>query len=85
MVDDDDTFRGLGHFGQDVAGHQHRASLAGSTRPSSMRSVVVLPAPFGPRNPVIVPRLTEKLSRSTAVTCPKRLVSPRVSIAGTGA
>jgi hypothetical protein len=28
---------------------------AGAIRPSSIRSMVVLPAPFGPRNPVTVP------------------------------
>ncbi len=41
-----------------------------------MRSVVVLPAPFGPRNPVTEPGSTLKLSRSTASTLlPNHLVS----------
>jgi hypothetical protein len=37
--------------------------------------VVVFPAPFGPRNPVIVPDFTSKLRSSTAVIEPKRFVS----------
>ena len=49
-------------------------------RPSSIRSVVVLPAPFGPRKPVIRPGSTSKLRSSTATKEPKRLVSPRISI-----
>ncbi len=40
-----------------------------------MRSVVVLPAPFGPRNPVIVPRSSAKERPSTATTSPNRFVS----------
>ena len=42
--------------------------------------VVVLPAPFGPRKPVTCPGRTVKLRSSTAVTGPKRLVSPSTSI-----
>src|SRR6476661_3487190 len=52
----------------------------GRTRPSSMRSVVVLPLPFGPRKPVIRPDSTVKVSSSTAVKVPNRLVSPAISI-----
>ena len=48
----------------------------GSMRPSSIRKVVVLPAPFGPRNPVMLPWATSKLRLSTATTFPKRLVRP---------
>src|SRR6266540_693037 len=48
---------------------------SGVTSPSSIRSVVVLPAPFGPRNPVIDPWSTVKLRSSTAVTAPKRIVN----------
>src|SRR6476619_2978277 len=48
--------------------------------PSSIRRVVVLPAPFGPRKPVIRPGSTSKLRSSTATKEPKRLVSPRISI-----
>ena len=46
---------------------------SGLTRPSSIRSVVVFPAPFGPRNPTTSPASTVKLSRSTASTWPNRL------------
>jgi hypothetical protein len=48
----------------------------GRTSPSSMRRVVVLPEPFGPRNPVTAPGRTCAVSRSTARVAPKRLVSP---------
>ena len=47
-----------------------------------MRSVVVLPAPFGPRKPVIRPGSIAKLSSSTAMVEPKRFVSPRTSSGG---
>src|ERR1700760_3828585 len=52
----------------------------GLTSPSSIRRVVVLPAPLGPRNPVTVPWSTEKLTWSTATRLPKRLVSPSSSM-----
>ena len=42
--------------------------------------VVDLPAPFGPRKPVTTPGWTVKLSSSTAVFSPYRLLSPRDSI-----
>jgi len=38
----------------------------GRVRPSSMRSVVVLPAPFGPRKPRTRPAFALKLRPSTA-------------------
>jgi hypothetical protein len=38
---------------------------------------MVLPAPLGPRNPVIRPGRTSKVSSSTARTRPNRLVRPR--------
>src|SRR5690554_6204866 len=44
-----------------------------------MRSVVVLPAPFGPRKPVTRPGWTVKLRSSTARTDPKVFVRPRTS------
>src|SRR5689334_5724374 len=47
----------------------------GRARPSRTRMVVDLPAPFGPRNPVIRPGATRKVRSSTAVTAPYRLVS----------
>ena len=40
--------------------------------PQSMRMVVDLPAPLGPRKPKISPRLTSKLTRLTATKLPKR-------------
>src|ERR1700743_1109980 len=52
----------------------------GLTSPSSIRRVVVLPAPLGPRNPVTVPWSTAKLTWSTATRLPKRLVSPSSSM-----
>ena len=39
----------------------------------NMRSVVVLPAPFGPRRPVISPSRAVKLTPSTALTLPNDL------------
>src|SRR5579859_7440913 len=44
------------------------------------RMVVVLPAPFGPRNPVTRPGSMLKLRSSTAVLSPYRLVRPCTSI-----
>ncbi len=51
------------------------------TSPSSMRSVVVLPEPLGPRKPVTLPGATSNLRSSTARTGPKCLDSPRISMA----
>ena len=45
----------------------------GRTSPSSIRSVVVLPAPFGPRKPVTRPGATWKERSSTARTGPNDL------------
>src|SRR4051812_7432558 len=53
----------------------------GVISPSTIRSVVVLPAPFGPRNPTIRPSSTVNDRSSTASTSPKRFVSPATSIA----
>ena len=52
----------------------------GIMKPASMRIVVDLPAPLGPRNPSTSPRATLKLTLSTAVKLPKRLVRPSISI-----
>src|SRR5215211_817177 len=49
---------------------------SGATSPRSIRRVVVLPAPLGPRKPATVPSSMAKSSRSTASTSPKRLLSP---------
>jgi hypothetical protein len=55
--------------------------LVGAARPSSIRSVVVLPAPFGPRKPVIVPGESENDRSSTAKTEPNRFVSESATTA----
>ena len=47
----------------------------GVMKPVSIRMVVDLPAPFGPRKPSTSPRLTAKLISSTACTGPNRLAS----------
>src|SRR5271163_1781511 len=47
----------------------------------SIRTRVVLPAPLGPSNPKTSPRRTSKLTLSTAVKLPKRLVRSLVCIA----
>src|SRR5689334_24534627 len=52
----------------------------GRTRLSSMRSVVVLPAPFGPRNPVTRPGSTANDRLSTALTRLYCLVRPETTI-----
>src|SRR5918995_6153987 len=51
----------------------------GRVSPRSVRSVVVLPAPLGPRKPSTRPGLALKLSPSTATFAPKRLVRSRTS------
>jgi len=52
----------------------------GSTRSSSIRKVVVFPAPFGPRNPVTRPGSTVNDKSSTALTPRYSLLSPQTSI-----
>ena len=52
----------------------------GIMNPASMRMVVDLPAPFGPRKPSTSPRDTLNETSSTAVKLPNRLVSPAISI-----
>jgi hypothetical protein len=44
--------------------------------------VVVLPAPFGPRNPKVSPRATSKSIPRTAGTSPYCLVRPETEITG---
>jgi hypothetical protein len=53
----------------------------GRIRPSSIRRVVVLPAPFGPRNPATRPDGMSKVRSSTARTPPNCLRSDRTEIA----
>src|SRR5437762_11194247 len=48
--------------------------------PAIMRSVVVFPAPFGPRNPNNSPSGTDRSIESTAVNSPYFLVRPLSSI-----
>src|SRR5688572_16448116 len=48
----------------------------GWSTPAIMRIVVVLPAPFGPRNPNSSPRFTCRSNGCTAVNLPYRLVTP---------
>src|SRR5271155_48268 len=54
----------------------------GVMKPASMRMVVDLPAPLGPRKPSTSPRATLKDTLSTAVKLPKRLVRPLMTISG---
>src|SRR5918995_3172003 len=58
--------------------------LVWCTSPRSIRSVVVFPAPLGPRKPVIRPGSTTKLRSSTAVTPPNRLVRWLISMRAPG-
>src|SRR4051794_942054 len=53
----------------------------GRARPVSRRSVVVLPAPFGPRKPNTLPLGTVSARRSSAVVRPNVLERSLVSIA----
>src|SRR3954451_24022181 len=53
----------------------------GLTSPSSIRSVVILPAPLGPRKPTTRPTSAVNDRLSTANTEPNRLVRPATSIA----
>lgn len=81
--------RGVEHRPDDLGGRRSSpyrlppivaVPAVGVTRPRIMRMVVVLPAPLGPRKPVMTPGSTEKLRLSTAVTGPNRLVRPVTSI-----
>jgi hypothetical protein len=69
-------------FGSSAYGPPSTAALPASGResPQSIRIVVVLPAPFGPRNPVMVPGWQRNDTSSTTVAAPKRLLRPCASI-----
>src|SRR2546421_2414197 len=54
----------------------------GARRVASTRTVVVLPAPLGPRNPKISPASTSKERSSKATRAPKRFVSPSATMTG---
>src|SRR3954465_13097825 len=58
-----------------------RPAVGGCMPVMTLKSVV-LPAPFGPIRPVIVPGSTEKLAPLTAVTPPKRTVTSSTSSSG---
>ena len=49
---------------------------SGMTRPTMLRMSVLLPAPFGPSNPMHSPGFKSRETPSTAVSSPKRLISP---------
>src|SRR3954453_18233822 len=54
----------------------------GAMRPRSMRMVVVLPDPLGPRNPNTEPVGTARSTPSTAASSPNRFDRPSVWMAG---
>jgi hypothetical protein len=53
----------------------------GAMRVPSVRTVVVFPAPFGPRKPKTSPRLISNETSSNATLSPKRLLRPRTESA----
>src|SRR4051794_2322994 len=74
------TRSGFGHTGSP------RSSMlpaSGRVRPSIISSVVVLPAPFGPRMPNVSPCSTANETPATAWTLPKRLCTSSTRIACT--
>src|SRR5260221_14563747 len=58
--------------------------LEGLRSPAMMRMVVVLPAPFGPRNPWISPGSTERLTPFTAVEEPYVFTQASTAIMASG-
>src|SRR5262252_6766210 len=58
--------------------------LVGAINPASIRSVVVLPAPFGPSSATISDRPTSKLTSLTAVRGPNRRVRCDAEITAAG-
>jgi hypothetical protein len=56
----------------------------GASSVPSVRTVVVLPAPLGPRNPNTSPRRTSKLTSANATRSPNRLLSRSTVSAGSG-
>src|SRR4051794_39660123 len=58
------------------------APASGVESPTSIRIVVVLPAPLGPRKPVTVPGSQRNDTSLTTLRPPRRLVSPVASIMG---
>ena len=64
-----------------LAEQPHRRRESGSRRPSMISSVVVLPAPFGPRMPKNSPSATENDTPSTALRSPYALRMSSTTIA----
>ena len=62
------TWPSTGELGCTSVPKMRVAPLVGRIRPTSMRNVVVLPAPLGPRRPQTCPRSTWKPRSSTART-----------------
>jgi hypothetical protein len=56
--------------------------LLGSVKPASMRNSVVLPHPDAPTRANISPLKIRRLTASTAVTSPKRLLMPSITTCG---
>ena len=54
---------------------------SGASSVASIRIVVVLPAPFGPRTPYTEPLRTDRSTPSTACVSPNDFVRPDASIA----
>ncbi len=79
---DDWMSRGSGHTGRPST---ETSPPSGLRSPSIISSVVVLPAPLGPRMPNDSPFLTSKLTASTATWSPYRLVSPLTVMASSPA
>src|SRR5262249_42527067 len=68
----------------DVVAKTGAAALVGREQAHNMRMVVVLPEPFGPRKPNIVPRLTCMDRSRTTVRPLNDLVSPWTSMTVSG-
>src|SRR5262245_5730029 len=58
--------------------------VSACNRPSTCLISVVLPAPLAPTRPNTAPRGTARLTRSSATLAPKRRVTPRMSMTGSG-
>ena len=75
-----------GRVGGEIVARDRGAARRGRSRVVSMRSVVVLPAPLGPRKPTSSPGATSMSTPATATTAPRRVrnvrASPRASITG---
>jgi len=71
------TRASAGEPGRTVVPNRLLVPASGSTRPSSIRNAVVLPAPLGPSRPTTCPCSTVRSSWSTTRRPPKDFVSPR--------